>query len=918
MSEAITKTSGGATDAPWAESVADVLIALAVDGERGLDDAEAMRRRRRWGSNVVPGPAGRRLLSIFVDQFRSVVVLLLLGAGALAVLLSEFSEGMAILAVVFINGVIGFVTEWRAFRSMEALRQLTRIDAVVLRGGDVKRAPAAALVPGDVVLLEAGDIVPADLRLIRAAKLQSNESTLTGESLPVSKHTEPLSADTRVLDRHNLAFKGTSITRGAGRGIVTATGLHTEFGKIFAQVSGAETPQTPLEKRLDMLGRRLAWAVIAVAVMIALVGVLSGRELFLAIQVAIALAVAAIPEGLPIVATIALARGMWRMARRNALITRLSAVETLGATSVILTDKTGTLTENRMELTTLQLDSGDVSVESGPEPLSADFLIDGVPVDSRTADLVDELLKVSVLCNNASLQRAEGSDLRSVGDPTEVALLFAAARRSIWRDPVLAQMPEVHEDPFDSDTKRMVTVHRDDGSFFVAVKGAPEVVIDRCTKVRTINGDSMLTPQQRMAWLNRADGLGRRGLRTLALARKSIAERDEDTFADLVLLGVVGLEDPPRDGVSDAIRRCREAGVRVVMVTGDHAATAENIAVMTGIIEERSSSAVHIGGGELEASMTEGDERGLLGARVFSRVTPEQKLGLIDFYQRHNHVVAMTGDGVNDAPALKKANIGVAMGIRGTAVAKEAAAMVLQDDDFGTIVDAVSQGRAIFENIRKFVVYLLSCNISEILIVSLATIAGAPLPLLPLQILFLNLVTDVFPALALGVGRGSGDLMHKKPRLSGEPILTRWHWSLITIHGVVISSTVLTAMAIAVLVLDMETEQAVTVSFCTLAFAQMWHVFNMREPSAHWINNEITRNLWVWVALATCLALMLAAIYAPLLRDLLAVTTPDTDGWTLILVASIVPVLLAPAAQALVRRVASKGATTATGPSFES
>ena len=759
---------GNATGSAWAQSTAEVLSALAVDPDRGLDESDATRRRQRWGANALPSVNGRHVLSILSDQFRSVVIFLLIAAGTLAIVFSEYAEGVAIYVVVILNCAIGFVTEWRAVRSMEALRQLARVDAVVVRDGVVKTVGAWALVPGDVVVLEAGDIVPADLRLIGVAKLQANESTLTGESLPVAKRTDSGNLDDRILERNNMVFKGSSIVRGSGRGVVVATGLLTEFGRIYTQVSGAESHQTPLEMRLDKLGQRLAWAAIVVAVAIALIGILSGRELLLAVEVAVALAVAAIPEGLPIVATIALARGMWRMAQQNALITRLSAVETLGATSVILTDKTGTLTENHMLLTHLLLDSGDVRLLASDDHLSGDFRVNDNSMDPKTAGVVDELLKASVRCSNATLQRNADGDVRTTGDPTEIALLFAAANRDIWRDGILKEMREVSEEPFDPDTKRMATVHRTDDTFLLSVKGAPEAVIEHCSTVRTIDGNTMLSAEGRDKWFERASDLGRRGLRTLAVASRIVSDPDEYAFADLVLLGVVGLEDPARQGVGDAITLCHDAGIQVVMVTGDHAATASNVAVLTKIVEEGSSHELSVDGAELDQRLLHANGRHLLDTRIFSRVTPEQKLNLIGFYQNRGHIVAMTGDGVNDAPALKKADIGIAMGIRGTAVAKEAASMVLQDDEFGTIVDAVSQGRAIFQNIRKFVLYLMSCNISEILIVSLATIAGGPLPLLPLQILFLNLVTDVFPALALGVGQGSDDLMSSKPKAAGR------------------------------------------------------------------------------------------------------------------------------------------------------
>jgi len=864
----------------WSDSVDSVMQQLAVDPTYGLEESEAQKRRTTIGPNQLQVAKRRHFVSILIDQFRSIVIVLLLAAGALALLFSNLAEAIAIFAVILLNTTIGFLTEWRATRSMEELRRFARVTCVLLRAGHVRRVAAEELVPGDIVLLEAGDLVPADLRMVKADKLCADESILTGESLPTHKQTDPLPEDTVLLDRNNLAFKGTAITRGKGRGVVVATGMRTEFGKIFKQVSEAETERTPLEKRLDSLGGRLAWVVIVIGALIAIGGILRGQDTILAIEVAIALSVAAIPEGLPIVATVALARGMWRMAKRNALITRLSAVETLGATSAILTDKTGTLTENRMAATTVLLADADISLDGSGDP--------------DLAEILRDLWITAALCNNAILQRDDGTESDGVGDPTEVALLAAASDCGIWREEIVEKEPEVYEDPFDPDSKRMATVHKRSSDYRVAVKGAPEIILSSCSAVHTRSGVVPLDDEGRQRWLGRVEHLCGRGLRTIALADKTADVIDADPYGDLILHGIVGLEDPPREGVDDAIKRFRDAGVLVIMVTGDHAETARNIGAKIGIIDESTDTQQFLGGEAADRLLEEKRFDELSAVRVFSRVTPEQKLKLISFYQRQNHVVAMTGDGINDAPALKKADIGVAMGIRGTPVAKEAADMVLQDDEFGTIVSAIGHGRAIFENIRKFVVYLMSCNTSEVLVVALATIAGAPLPLLPLQILFLNLVTDVFPALALGVGPGRSSLMKSKPRPSTERILMRRHWVEIGVYGVVMALTVLSAMAVALLYLGFDQEKAVTVAFCTLALAQLWHVFNLRGNLKHVINNEITRNIWIWLALALCMTLILAAVYTPVLHDVMKLSDPGSAGWMVIVVGSLVPLVAAP------------------------
>ena len=886
----------------WTRSATEVLCELRTDPATGLESHDADRRRLHFGRNKLPVARRRSIISIVVDQFRSMVVLLLVGAGAAAFVFADQAEGIAIFAVIAINGAIGFVTEWRAIRSMEALSNLGRVDSTVMRDGIVQQIAAFDLVPGDFVLLDGGDLVTADIRIVEAAKLQADESTLTGESLPVGKQTEALPLETPVMDRSNMVFKGTAITRGSGKGVVVNTGLNTELGRISELVIEAESQQTPLEKRLNALGEYLAGAVLVIALLIAIAGILAGRDAFLSVEVAVALAVAAIPEGLPIVATIALARGMWRMARRNALIARLSAVETLGATSVILTDKTGTLTENRMTVTAIRLAGADITIESGGRSNSVRIHENQQQLNSATFSLLDRLLVSAALCNNASVYESPDGDICSVGDPTETALLAAALHRGIQRDDLLERTPELKEISFDPTTKLMATIHKGDPDHLFAIKGAPESVIPLCDTVRTIDGEVSLTNGDKDEWLDRASELGSRGLRTLAVASKTSVEPGNDPFDSLVLNGVVGLDDPPRAGVKNAIDRCRNAGISVIMVTGDHTETARNIASEVGIVEIATDPRKFINGPDIDSLLLLPRSDELLEARVYSRATPEQKLNLIDAYQRQGHVVAMTGDGVNDAPALKKADIGIAMGIRGTAVAKEAAHMVLQDDELGTIVEAVAQGRAIYQNIRKFVVYLLSCNISEVMIVGLATIAGAPLPLLPLQILFLNLVTDVFPALALGVGEGSPSLMQSKPRPADEPVLTVSHWLRIGLHGTVISLAVLGAMSIAVFYLHCDTTRAVTISFCTLALAQLWHVFNMRDRGGGVFSNEITRNIWIWVAVVTCLVLIFAAIYTPMLSNVLGLVNPGSDGWIVIAFMSLLPLFLAPLVDIVVRK----------------
>jgi Ca2+-transporting ATPase len=837
---------------------AEVVAGLAVDPARGLAPEEAARRLAEHGPNQLRRLRRRRGWRVLLDQFRSVLVLLLAGAVAVALAFGELVEATAIAIVIAINAAIGFGVELRALTSMEALRQLGRVRARVRRGCRSEEVDAAALVPGDIVLVEGGDVITADLRILEASRLQANESTLTGESVPVPKSAAPAAAAARIGERGSMLWKGTSVTRGSGEAVVVATGMDTELGQISRLVEQAESELTPLERRLNKLGQGLLVVTLAIVAVIAGLGALSGGDVYLIVETAIALAVATVPEGLPAIATIALARGMHRMSRRNALINRLSAVETLGATEVIFTDKTGTLTENRMTVAELAAADG-----GSREPTASD-------------PRVRDALMVGALCNNAHL--GDGGD--GVGDPLEVALLAAARAAGIERAALAEQFPELREVAFDADTRMMATVHRDRDGILVAVKGAPEVVIEVAAFEHGERADADPVPLddgRRARWLAASERLSARGLRVLALARRRLAAEPASVYHELELVALVGLHDPPRADVADAIAACRAAGVRVVMVTGDHLLTARAIAVAVGIAEPDAPAYT---GGELRGPDA-GDR--LLAASVFARVSPAEKLALIGMHQARGATVAMTGDGVNDAPALKLADIGVAMGQRGTAVAREASDMILRDDAFSTIVAAIAEGRVIFDNIRSFVVYLVSCNLAEVLVIGLATAAGAPLPLLPLQILFLNLVTDVFPALALGVGEGAPGVMARPPRPRGEGVLTRAHWARIGAYGALLAVGVLAAFVLALRWLRMPVGAAVSVSFVTLSVGQLVHVFNMRADDSPAVVNEVSRNPYVWGALALCAALVLVAVHWSALADVLALAPPGARGWGLAL-----------------------------------
>ena len=875
---------------PHALPVAGVARQLHTSAETGLSPDTARARLAAHGPNRLRAHRRKGVASLLRHQVKSLMVWLLAAAAGLSFAFGETVEGVAILIVLAINATIGFVTEWRATRAMEALLRMAPLRTRVRRGGATLRIEAQDLVPGDIVLLEAGDVVAADLRLCRATRLMADESILTGEALPTEKTTDPCRADAPLPDRACMAFTGTAITGGSGEGIVVATGMETEFGKISALTETAEGAVAPLERRMDLLGRKLVWLTLGLAFLTTLTGVLHGQDLYAMIQTGVALAVAAVPEGLPVVATLCLARGMWRISAQNAVITRLSSAETLGATTLILTDKTGTLTENRMTVVRMVLNGTEVEVDT--RDTLHPFRSAAVPIEAGDDPRLAWALRVGALCSTAAL--GKGGRSEHAGDPMEIALLSLAHAAGVRREDLLALFPEVGQHPFDPARKAMATVHTRGRGNLHAVKGAPETVLPLCSHVLSARGSvNRLDETVRNRWLAHSASLGAQGLRLLALAMKQDCTTQADPFRGLVLLGLVGLRDPVRKDVPAAIRACRTAGVRVVMLTGDHADTAATIARQAGLADGAPSviEGCTLAGIDLE-TLDADRRRQILQADVFARVEPETKLGLVRFFQREGHVVAMTGDGVNDAPALKAADIGIAMGLRGTEVAKEAADMVLRDDAFATIVAAMRQGRIIFANIRRFVIYLMACNVSEVLVVGLAVGAGLPPPLLPLQILYLNLVTDVFPAFALGLGRGNPEVMQAPPRPPDEAIVTRHHWAQIALLSGAITLATLAAFGMALFGLGLAAEQAVTVAFLTLALGQVWSVFNLRDPHAGPIRNDVVENPLVWGAIGLCLGLIAAALWLPSLAQVMGLAPPGLPGLGVTVVASLVPLVV--------------------------
>ncbi len=874
---------------PWSISVDDILTELEVPVENGLSTSEVNKRIKKYGVNKLKESKKKSPWEILLEQFKSLIVIVLLAAVVLSFLFDQTIEGFAILAVVLVNGAVGFLTEWKAIKSMEGLKELTKVRAGVRRNGKTIKIRADKIVPGDIVVLEGGDIVSADIRLIESNKLQVDESPLTGESVPVAKSTDQLAADTGLADRKNMVFKGTAITKGSGAGVVVSTGMNTELGNISALVEEAEEEVTPLEKRLDALGRKLIWLTIALAAAVGVIGYLRGKELFLMIETAVALAIAAIPEGLPIVATVALARGMLVMAEKNTLINRLASVETLGATNRLCVDKTGTLTENQM--TVRQFVFADRVVDITGEGFDTEgiFKVEDSRIEPDENEILSEALKIGVLCNNASLPHG---DADSVGDPLEIALLVAGAKAGMYRKELLDELPEKKEVAFDADTMMMATFHQLDDNYKVAVKGAPEQIIKASKSILSGTGPENFSENDKEEWIKRNEKLAGEGLRVLALAVKESSSVEDDPYDNISFVGLAGLYDPPREGVKEAIHQCREAHIDLIMVTGDHPSTARQIAQSINLVENDNGKYSY--GSDLEEIENYDDKKldKLASEKIFARVTPKQKLNLIALHQEMGNIVAMTGDGVNDAPALKKADIGIAMGQRGTQVARDAADMILKDDSLSSIVAAVEQGRTIFNNIRKFVLYLLSGNLGEILAVASTFLAIAALPLYPLQILFLNFGIDVFPALAVGMGESEKGIMKQAPRNPQEPILNKRGWFFIWMFGVVIALSILASFTLAQTWLGTSREEAVTIAFLTLGFSRLWHVFNMRSINSNLFINEITKNKFVWIAFLICFFLLFAALYMPLISGILKTIPPAFEGWLLIIGFSFLPLIV--------------------------
>ncbi|WP_426095289.1 cation-translocating P-type ATPase [Flavobacterium sp. DSR2-3-3] len=871
---------------PHSFSVEEVVIAFQTDSESGLSQPEAEKRTREFGPNIYQAQKQKSIWLMMLLQFKSPIVYLLFFAVAVTFYFQNVIEAIAILVVIMVNAAIGFLMELQARNSMNALKEMDVIHSKVIRDGKVQEIPSEKIVPGDIIVLEAGDVIPGDAHLIESNQLQCEESSLTGESLPTEKNTDKLAKDIALGDQFNMVFKGTSVTNGSGKAVITGIAQHTQLGTITSLVESSKEKETPLDKKIGALSKKLIWITLAMTGIFAITGIIQGKDWVLILETSIALSVAAFPEGLPIVATVALAYGMLLMAKRNAIVKKLSAVETLGSSNVILTDKTGTLTENKIYVDTFSFPNEKIKVSIKNNVLS--FAEGNI---KKSEAEFQKLILIGALCNNASPKNGDDKT-ELIGDPIEIALVHLADASGSATEELKLQYERTGEIPFSSDTKIMGTLHKNSNGYFIAAKGSVEHLLIKCSKIQTGNTIQNLSEEERKNILAQSEEMAADGLRVLAFAFNEEGEINKDDFLNsLVYVAMIGFLDPPRLDIKEAMLTCRKAGIKIVMITGDHPLTALNIAKKVGLVDENEQNAITgIDMPDMESLSDEWNKK-ILSTAVFARTTPKQKLDIVATYQKAGNIVAMTGDGVNDAPALKKSDIGIAMGLRGTQVAKETASIILKDDSFKSITQAVSHGREIFQNIQKFVIYLVSCNLSEIFIVTTLGFVVPTSTLLPLQILFLNMVTDVFPALALGLGKGDKTVMERPPRDPKLLIISNRDWITISLYAAAMTLAVIIAVVYCKQIISTDSKIINNVAFITLAFAQLFHVFNMSSPHSNFFVNEITKNKFVWIALLICTALMVLVFAIPQMRSVLRLDVLPAQVWLVSILAGLIPLL---------------------------
>lgn len=872
----------------------EVKQALNTDVTAGLTDDDVQNRRKQYGFNELDEGEKQSAWLLFFSQFKDFMVLVLLAATLISGLLGEYMDAIAIIAIVLINGLLGFFQERKAEKSLQALKELSAPQVIALRNSEWTKVPSKEVVVGDILKFSSGDRIGADVRIIESSSLEVEESALTGESLPVSKTTDAIKTPSiGIGDMENMAFMGTLITRGSGMGIVVGVGMNTAMGQIANLLQTAETMATPLQRRLEQLGKILITVALILTILVVVVGVFQGHELYTMFLAGVSLAVAAIPEGLPAIVTVALSLGVQRMIKQRAIVRKLPAVETLGCASVICSDKTGTMTQNKMTVTHLWSGGRNWLVDGvGYEPQGY-FYREEKKVEPKNDKALQQMLMFGMLCNHAEIKQ-KNEEYVIDGDPTEGALLIAAMKAGYSRDTLLSQYQIMKEFPFDSERKMMSVIVKDHNERqFIVTKGAPDVLAGVCSSILWDGKRQFITRDVTSKIQAAIEGLASQALRTIAIGFKEIPAttmiiHEKEAEKDLTFIGLQGMIDPPRPEVKNAVKECKEAGIKTVMITGDHIITAKAIAKQLGILTNTSKV---LDGKALSEMEIDELEEIVDDVAVFARVSPEHKLKIVKALQNNGHIVAMTGDGVNDAPAIKAADIGVSMGITGTDVAKEASALVLLDDNFATIKAAIKEGRNIYENIRKFVRYLLASNVGEILVMLFAMLLGYPLPLVPIQILWVNLVTDGLPAMALGLDQPEEDVMKRKPRNPKEGVFSRGlGWKVVS-RGFLIGIVTLFAFIFAYKAHPEELEYAQTVAFATLVLAQLIHVFDCRSEKSVFARNPFGNKYLVGAVISSLLLLFVVIYYSPLQPIFHTVPVKMSD-WLMITGLAAVPTFL--------------------------
>lgn len=876
-------------------SVQNVLQEFQISLDAGLNTEQVSENQKKYGLNQLKEANKKTFLSKVADQFKDFLILILLAASVVSFSIGEKTDAMIIVAIVIINAMLGLYQEGKAEKAIEALQKLAAPNANVIRDGAPISVPAEQLVPGDVVVLETGDIVPADLRLVESYNLQIEEASLTGESVASEKRAEDIcEEDVSLADRKNMAYASTILTYGRGKGVVVSTGHDTEIGKIAEVIQGYEEESTPLQKKLARLGKQLGIIVLAVCVVVFVIGILQNLPMLDMFMTSVSLAVAAIPEGLPAIVTVVLSLGMGKMASKHAIVKKLPAVETLGTTTVICSDKTGTLTQNEMTVVKVFVDEHILDVEGEGYEADGRICHEKEEVDVETVPTLERLLEITLLANDAKLKRLENGKLGVMGDPTEGALITLANKWDMYSKDYEEAHPRKNELPFDSDRKMMTTFHEniEKNPVVSFTKGAPDVVLSRCSYWEKNNEIVELNEELREKISEVNQKFSKNALRVLALAYRSFEKMPEEITVDeiekeMIFVGLVGMIDPARAEAKEAIKLCKHAGIIPVMITGDYKETAFAIGQQLGMVEDISQAMM---GTELEQYNAEQMREIVKDKRVYARVSPEHKVKIVTALKENGNIVAMTGDGVNDALAIKKADIGIAMGITGTDVAKNTAEVILTDDNFASIVDAVQEGRIIYSNIKKFVSFLLSCNIGEILIVLVSILMKLPVPLLPIQLLWLNLVTDSFPALALGVEKGDEDIMNQPPRDPQEPILDKKTSIRITVQSIAITIATIGAYQYGLHhFTEHSLEGARTIAFVTLILAELLRSYSARSESHTVMSIGMFSNRALTLGTVFSLFMTLIVVYIPFMRTLFHTVFLGAEEWSRIIPFALIP-----------------------------